>query len=84
MHKFLAATVVVVLTAGSAAAADVKQRRAVYRQAPQVLVVQDRGPLGQIPVVGTVVFGGLNYAGALIMSPLELVGYRPPQYYYYR
>lgn len=30
-------------------------------------------PLRQIPIVGTVVYGGLDYAGALILSPVEIV-----------
>lgn len=38
----------------------------------QVVYVQPE-PLRQIPIVGTVVYGGLNYAGALILSPLELI-----------
>lgn len=51
-------------------AADIRQRQAVQPQ------YQERQPLRQIPVVGTVVYGGLNYAGSLILSPLELISPR--------
>lgn len=58
---------------GTANAADnYRQRRAQQVPPPGYYVVRQE-PLRQIPIVGTVVYGGLNYAGQLIFSPLELI-----------
>lgn len=74
MSKFLGALAVFTLVfyAFSAQATDVRKRQAVQ---PQYAVQPPppREPLRQIPIVGTVVYGGLNYAGQLILSPTELI-----------
>lgn len=50
-------------------AADFRKRQAVQPQ----YAVEPTPPLKRIPIVGTVVYGGLDYAGKLILSPTELV-----------
>lgn len=71
MQKLILAVLAVALC-GSAAYANGNSKR--VQQSPQVVYVQPQPePLRQIPIVGTVVYGGLNYAGALILSPTELI-----------
>lgn len=76
MRKWMIFAFAVVFS-GTASAADVvKHKRVVVQQPPEVVYVQPE-PLRQIPIVGTVVYGGLSYAGQLATSPLELV--QPPR-----
>lgn len=67
------------LVVGGSAQAHVVKRHAVVQQPPQAVYVQPE-PLRQIPIVGTVVYGGLNYAGQLIVSPFELIAGPPRRY----
>lgn len=74
MSKIIAALAVFALlfTSFSAQANGVRKRQAVQ---PQYVVQPPppREPLREIPIVGTVVYGGLNYAGQIILSPTELI-----------
>lgn len=71
--KLLGAVVIFAIIASivPAGANGVRKRQAVQPQ--YVVQPPPREPLRQIPVVGTVVYGGLDYAGKLILSPTELV-----------
>lgn len=73
MSKFFAALALAVIVAigvsFSASANGVRKHQAVQPQ----YAVQQPAPLQRIPIVGTVVYGGLNYAGELILSPTELI-----------
>lgn len=71
MKRLLTTVTVLICGVVAAQAADVR-----VRQSRQVIVQpppQRVEPLRQIPIVGTVVYGGLEYAGKLIVSPTELV-----------
>lgn len=70
MKSLIATLAVLICGIVAVQAADVRTRQA------KQPVVQQQEPLRQIPIVGTVVYGGLNYAGALILSPLELISPR--------
>lgn len=67
MNRLIAT--VIVLTCGLVAAQAADRDRTSRQEQPPQRVE----PLRQIPIVGTVVYGGLNYAGALILSPIELI-----------
>lgn len=70
MKRLLATVTVLICGVVAAQATDVR-----VRTTRQQVVVQEPqpAPLQRIPIVGTVVYGGLNYAGALILSPTELI-----------
>lgn len=73
MKRLIATVTVLICGVVAAQAADVRTNN---HRRDSVVVVQPQQPvepLRQIPIVGTVVYGGLNYAGALILSPVELV-----------